>query len=145
MAINEKISGFLGNVERSIEISKMAEIGKVTGEVTKLGEHDGVALYKAPVIVAVDTRFPTKAGNTTTTVVIVPVDGAKEFAFDGGKLKFDGIAPFIYGGRGASHIFTVLDDTGDVMKRPTARRSAQKEIDALNAKLDALMAMLSKK
>ena len=145
MAINEKISGFLGNVERSIEISKMAEIGKVTGEVTKLGEHDGVALYKAPVIVAVDTRFPTKAGNTTTTVVIVPVDGAKEFAFDGGKLKFDGIAPFIYGGRGASHIFTVLDDTGDVMKRPMARRSAQKEIDALNAKLDALMAMLSKK
>lgn len=145
MAINEKISSFLGNVERSIEISKMAEIGKVTGEVTKLGEHDGVALYKAPVIVAVDTRFPTKAGNTTTTVVIVPVDGAKEFAFDGGKLKFDGIAPFIYGGRGASHVFTVLDDTGDVMKRPTARRSAQKEIDALNAKLDALMAMLSKK
>lgn len=145
MAINEKISGFLGNVERSIEISKMAEIGKVTGEVTKLGEHDGVALYKAPVIVAVDTRFPTKAGNTTTTAVIVPVDGAKEFAFDGGKLKFDGIAPFIYGGRGASHVFTVLDDTGDVMKRPTARRSAQKEIDALNAKLDALMAMLSKK
>lgn len=145
MAINEKISGFLGNVERSIEISKMAEIGKVTGEATKLGEHDGVALYKAPVIVAVDTRFPTKAGNTTTTVVIVPVDGAKEFAFDGGKLKFDGIAPFIYGGRGASHVFTVLDDTGDVMKRPTARRSAQKEIDALNAKLDALMAMLSKK
>lgn len=145
MAINEKIGGFLGNVERSIEISKMAEIGKVTGEVTKLGEHDGVALYKAPVIVAVDTRFPTKAGNTTTTVVIVPVDGAKEFAFDGGKLKFDGIAPFIYGGRGASHVFTVLDDTGDVMKRPTARRSAQKEIDALNAKLDALMAMLSKK
>lgn len=143
MVINEK--SFMGNIERSIAISKMAEISKVTGEVTKLGEHDGVALYKAPVIVAVDTRFPTKAGNTTTTVVIVPVDGAKEFAFDGGKLKFDGIAPFIYGGRGASQVFTVYGDDGDVMKRSTARRSAQKEIDALNAKLDALMAMLSKK
>lgn len=145
MATNEKINGFMGNVERSIEVSKFAEISKVTGEVVKLGEHDGVALYKAPVIVAVDTRFPTKAGNTTTTVVIVPVDGAKEFAFTGGKLKFDGIAPFIYGGRGVSHVFTVLDDAGDVMKRASTRKSAQKEIDALNAKLDMLMAMLSKK
>ena len=143
MTTNEKINSFMGNVERSIEISKMAEISKVTGEVTKLGERDGVALYKAPVIVAVDTRFPTKAGNTTTTVIIVPVDGAKEFSFNGGKLKFDGIAPFIYGGRGVSHVFTVLDDTGDIMKRPTARRSAQKEIDALNAKMDTIMAALA--
>ena len=133
----------MGNVERSIEISKFAEISKVTGEATKLGEHDGVALYKAPVIVAVDTRFPTKAGNITTTAVIVPVDGAKEFQFSGGKLKFDGIAPFVYGGRGASHVFTVYADNGDVMKRTTSRKSAQKEIDALNAKMDTIMAALA--
>ena len=46
MAINEK--SFMGNIERSIAISKMAEISKVTGEVTKLGEHDGVALFSSP-------------------------------------------------------------------------------------------------
>ena len=144
MATIEK--SFMGNIERSIAISKMAEISKVTANAPRLiADKDGVALYKAEMVVAIDRRFPTKAGNITNAVVIVPLDGAKEFAFDGGKLKMDGIAPFIYGGRGASQVFTVYGDDGDVMKRSTARRSAQKEIDALNAKLDALMAMLSKK
>lgn len=144
MAIEK--SGFMGNVERSIEISKFAEISKETASAPRLiCDRDGVALYKTEIVVAIDRRFPTKAGNTTNAVVIVPLDGGKEFPFDGGKLKMDGIAPFIYGGRGASHVFTVLDDTGDVMKRSTTRYSAQKEIDALNAKLDALMAMLAKK
>ena len=144
MAIEK--SSFMGNVERSIEISKMAEISKETASAPRLiCDRDGVALYKTEMVVAIDRRFPTKAGNTTNAVVVVPLDGGKEFPFNGGKLKMDGIAPFIYGGRGASHVFTVLDDAGDVMKRATTRKSAQKEIDALNARLDALMAMLSKK
>ena len=144
MATIEK-SGYTGNIERVISLAKLPELAKETGDVRLIKDADGVAYYKASVVIAVDRHFPTKAGNETTTAVLIPIDGAKEFQFNGGKLKFDGIAPFIYGGRGVSHVFTVLDDTGDVMKRATTRRSAQKEIDALNAKLDALMAMLSKK
>ena len=137
---------FVGNIERSIAISKMAEISKETANTPRLiCDRDGVALYKVEMVMAIDRRFPTKAGNTTNAVIVVPLDGGREFPFNGGKLKMDGIAPFIYGGRGASHVFTVLDDTGDVMKRPSTRRSAQAEIDALNAKLDALMAMIAKK
>lgn len=144
MATIEK-SGYTGNIERVIELAKAPELTKETGEIRLIKDENGVAYYKASVIVAVDRHFPTKAGNETTTAVLIPVDGAKEFQFNGGKLKFDGIAPFIYGGRGISHVFTVYADNGDVMKRSTTRKSAQKEIDALNAKLDALMAMLSKK
>ena len=145
MATIEK-SGYVGNVERAISLAKFPELAKETAKTPRLiADKNGVAYYKAEVVVAIDRHFPTKAGNETTTMVVIPLDGAKEFAFDGGKLKMDGISPFIYGGRGVSHVFTVYGDDGDVMKRPTARRSAQKEIDALNAKLDALMAMLSKK
>ena len=143
MAIEK--SGYTGNIERVIKLAKEPELAKETGEIRLIKDAAGVAYYKASVVIAVDRHFPTKAGNETTTLVVIPVDGAKEFAFDGGKLKMDGIAPFIYGGRGISHVFTVYADNGDVMKRATTRRSAQKEIDALNAKLDALMAMLSKK
>ena len=55
----------------------------------------------------------------------------------------DGIAPFIYAGRGSSHVFSVFTDSGDVMKKPTTRRSAQAEIDALNQKMDTIMAALA--
>ena len=144
MATIEK-SGYTGNIERVIELAKAPELTKETGEIRLIKDENGVAYYKASLVLAVDRHFPTKAGNETTTLVVIPVDGAKEFAFDGGKLKMDGIAPFIYGGRGISHVFTIYADNGDVMKRSTTRKSAQKEIDALNAKLDALMAMLSKK
>ena len=137
--------GYTGNIERVIELAKAPELTKETGEIRLIKDENGVAYYKASLVLAVDRHFPTKAGNETTTLVVIPVDGAKEFAFDGGKLKMDGIAPFIYGGRGISHVFTIYADNGDVMKRSTTRKSAQKEIDALNAKLDALMAMLSKK
>lgn len=146
MAINEKSSGYVGNIERVISLAKFPDLARETAKTPRLiADKDGVAYYKAEIVVAIDRHFPTKAGNETTTMVVIPLDGAKEFAFDGGKLKMDGISPFIYGGRGVSHVFTVYGDDGDVMKRSTARRSAQKEIDALNAKLDALMAMLSKK
>ena len=142
MAIEK--SGYTGNIERVISLAKFPELAKETAKTPRLiADKNGVAYYKAEVVVAIDRHFPTKAGNETTTMVVIPLDGAKEFAFDGGKLKMDGISPFIYGGRGVSHVFTVLDDTGDVMKRPTARRSAQKEIDALNAKMDTIMAALA--
>lgn len=146
MATIEKSAGFMGNVERVISLAKFPELAKETAKTPRLiADKDGVAYYRAEVVVAVDRHFPTKAGNETTTMVVIPLDGAKEFPFNGGKLKMDGIAPFIYGGRGISHVFTIYADNGDVMKRNTTRKSAQKEIDALNAKLDALMAMLSKK
>ena len=138
---NQK-SGYTGNIERVIELAKAPELAHETGDVRLIKDADGVAYYKASVVIAVDRHFPTKAGNETTTLVVIPVDGAKEFAFDGGKLKMDGISPFIYGGRGISHVFTVYADNGDVMKR-TSRKSAQKEIDALNAKMDTIMAALA--
>ena len=143
MAIEK--SGFMGNIERSIQLVKAECVSKVTAEKPiELGERDGVTYYKASVIVAIDEKFPTKAGNVTTTAVIIPVDGAKQFSTaSGNTVKFDGIAPFIYAGRGASHVFTVVNATGDVVKKTGGRKSAQAEIDALNAKMDALMATLA--
>ena len=145
MATIEKSTGFMGNVERSIQIGKAECVSKVTAEKPiKVGEHDGVTYYKSSVIVAIDERFPTKAGNMTTTVVVIPVDGAKQFeTASGNVVKMDGISPFIYAGRGASHVFTVVNAAGDVVKRQTGRKSAQAEIDALNAKMDTIMAALA--
>ena len=145
MAI-EKSSGYTGNIERVISLAKFPELAKETAKTPRLiADKDGVAYYKAEVVVAVDRHFPTKAGNETTTMVIIPLDGGKEFPFDGGKLRMDGISPFIYGGRGISHVFTVYGDDGDVMKRQTGRKSAQAEIDAMRKQLDAIMALLAKK
>lgn len=146
MATIEK-SSFMGNVERSIQLSKAECVSKVTAEKPiKVGERDGVTYYKASVVVAVDERFPTKAGNVTTTVVVIPVDGAKTFpTASGNVVKMDGISPFIYAGRGASHVFTVVDGAGDVVKRQTGRKSAQAEIDAMRKQLDAIMALLAQK
>ena len=140
----EQKSGFMGNVERTIELSKWDEIAHLTAEKpVKIAEKDGATLYTAKVGIIVDNNFPTKAGNTVTTAILVPLDGAKEFEFNGGKLKFDGINPFIYQGRGASHVFTTYADNGDVMKRKTTRRSAQAEIDSLNEKMNTILAALA--
>ena len=137
----------MGNVERSIKITKLPELAKVTAEKPiKVGDADGVTYYKTSVVIAIDEKFPTKAGNVTTTAVIIPVDGAKQFpTASGNTVKFDGIAPFIYAGRGVSHVFTVVNETGDVVKRQTGRKSAQAEIDAMRKQLDAIMAMLAAK
>ena len=144
MATIEKSNGFMGNIARSIEISKMAEIAKETADAPRLiCKHDGVSVYKVSVAIAVDTKFPTKAGNETTTLVVVPLDGGKEFPIDGGKVKMDGIPPFIYGGRGSSHVFSVFTDSGDVMKRNTTRKSSQKQIDELNEKMNTILAALA--
>lgn len=143
---NQK-SGFMGNVERAIAAGKFQEISKVTAEKpVKVGENDGITYYKASVVVAVDEKFPTKAGNVTTAVMVVPLDGAKQFeTASGNVLKFDGIPPFIYAGRGVSHVFTVVNTAGDVVKRSTSRKSASAEVAELKKQLDAIMAMLSKK
>ena len=135
--------GYTGNIERVIELSKAPELAKETGDVRLIKDENGVAYYKASVVIAVDRHFPTKAGNETTTAVLIPIDGGKEFPFNGGKLKFDGIAPFIYGGRGISHVFTVYADNGDVMKRSTTRKSSQKQIDELNEKMNTILAALA--
>ena len=135
----------MGNIERSIKLGKMFPSTVTADKPVKVGESDGATLYTAKVGIIVDTCFPTKAGNTTTTVVVVPLDGAKEFAFNGGKVKMDGIAPFIYQGRGASHVFSVLDDAGDVVKRHASRKSASAEVAELKKQLDAIMTLLSKK
>jgi hypothetical protein len=145
MATENKAS-FTGNVERAIALSKWEELSHITAEKpVRVGGHDGADLYTVKVGIFVDRAFPTKAGNVTTAVVMVPLDGGKVFDFDGGKLKFDGIPPFIYGGRGISHVFTVLDDDGDVMKRHTTRRSSTAEIQELKKQLDTIMALLAKK
>lgn len=146
MATIEK-SGFMGNIERSVKASKLPELGKVTaGKPVKVGESDGITYYKTEIVLAVDERFPTKAGNVTTAIMVVPLDGAKQFPTASGNIvKMDGISPFIYAGRGASHVFTVVDGAGDVVKRQTGRKSAQAEIDAMRKQLDAIMALLAQK
>ena len=146
MAI-EKSTGFMGNVERAIAAGKFQEISKVTAEKpVKVGENDGIAYYQTCVVVAVDERFPTKAVNTTTAVMVVPLDGAKQFeTASGNVLKFDGIPPFIYAGRGVSHVFTVVNTAGDVVKRTVSRRSASAEIDEIKKQLAAIAAMLAAK
>ena len=141
MAIEK--SGYTGNIERAISLAKLPELAKETGEIRLIKDADGVAYYKASVVIAVDRHFPTKAGNETTTMVVIPIDGAKEFPFDGGKLKMNGIPPFIYGGRGISQVFTVYADNGDVMKHSTTRKSSQKQIDELNEKMNTILAALA--
>ena len=145
MAIEK--SGFVGNIERSIQLVKAECVNKVTAEKPiELGERDGVTYYKASVIIAIDEKFPTKAGNVTTAIMVVPLDGAKTFpTASGNVVKMDGISPFIYAGRSASHVFTVVDGAGDVVKRQTGRKSAQAEIDAMRKQLDAIMALLAQK
>lgn len=144
MATIEK-SSFMGNVERVINISKLPELGKITAEKPmKVAENDGVTYYKTSVVIGIDERFPTKAGNMTTTVVIIPVDGAKTFqTASGNTVKMDGISPFIYAGRGASHVFTVVDGAGDVVKRQNGRKSASAEIANMQKQLDTIMAALA--
>lgn len=142
----ENQKSFTGNVERAISLSKWAEIGHMTAEKpVKVASRDGATLFTAKVGIVVDTNFPTKAGNVTTAIVVIPLDGGKVFPIDGGTVKMDGIAPFIYQGRGASHVFSVLDDAGDVVKRKSTRKSASAEVAELKKQLDAIMTLLSKK
>lgn len=147
MATLEKSASFMGNVERSITVTKLPELGKVTADKpVKVAESDGVTYYRATVVVAIDEKFPTKAGNVTTTAIIIPVDGAKQFeTASGNTVKFDGIAPFIYAGRGASHVFTVVDNTGDVVKRTGGRKSTATEVAELKKQLDMIMKLLASK
>ena len=142
----EKNNSFTGNVDRAIELSKFDEIAHMTAEhPIKVASHGGATLFKVEIGVVVDTCFPTKAGNTTTAIVIVPLDGGKEFHIDGATLKMDGVAPFIYQGRGMSQVFTVLNDAGDVVKRHNGRKSAATEVAEMKKQLDAIMALLAKK
>lgn len=138
-------NGFIGNIERAIKVAKLPELGKVTAEKPiKVGDADGVTYYKTTVVLAVDERFPTKAGNMTTAIMVVPLDGAKQFeTASGNVVKMDGISPFIYAGRGASHVFTVVDGAGDVVKRQAGRKSASAEIANMQKQLDVIMAALA--
>ena len=142
----EKNNSFTGNVERAIALSKWEEISRMTASnPVKVAEHDGATLFKVEIGVVVDTNFPTKAGNTTTAVVIVPLAGAKDFRIDGATLKMNGVAPFIYQGRGMSQVFTVFNDAGDVVKRHNGRKSAASEVAEMKKQLDMIMALLAKK
>ena len=144
--MEEKKNGFTGNVERAIALSKLDEISRMTAsKPVKVAEHDGATLFKAEFGFIIDTNFPTKAGNVTTAVVLVPLAGGKEFHIDGATLKMDGVAPFIYQGRGMSQVFTVLNDAGDVVKRHVNRKSAASEVAELKKQLDTIMALLAKK
>ena len=142
----EKNNSFTGNVERAVALSKFEEIARMTAsKPSMVASRDGATLFKVEIGVIVDTCFPTKAGNTTTAVVIVPLDGAKEFRIDGATLKMNGIPPFIYQGRGMSQIFTVLNDAGDVVKRHANRKSAASEVAEMKKQLDMIMSLLAKK
>lgn len=142
----EKNSGFTGNIERAVALSKFEEIAHLTAErPTKIASHDGATLFTVKIGVIVDTNFPTKAGNTTTAVVLIPLDDARDFRIDGATLKMNGIPPFIYQGRGMSQIFTVLNDAGDVIKRHNNRKSAASEVAEMKKQLDMIMALLAKK
>lgn len=140
---NQK-SGFMGNVERAIKLGKAFPSTEV-GSVRKIKEEDGATFFKVEIGVVVDSNFPTKAGNTTTAMIIVPLDGGKDFPTGWGKVTMNGIPPFIYQGRGASMVFTSLNTAGDVVKKNTSRRSASAEVAELKKQLDAIMAMLAAK
>lgn len=143
--VNEKSNGFMGNVERSIKLGKAFPATATAEKPVKVGTLDGATMFTVKMGVIVDTAFPTKAGNTTTALIMVPLDGGKVFPIDGGTVKMDGIAPFIYQGRGASHVFTMYADNGDVVKRKSTRKSASAEVAELKKQLDAIMTLLSKK
>lgn len=142
----EKNNSFTGNVDRAIALSNWEEIAHLTANnPVKVASRDGATLFKAEVGIVVDTNFPTKAGNTTTAVVLVPLDGARDFRIDSATLKMNGVSPFIYQGRGMSQVFTVLNDAGDVVKRHANRKSTASEVAELKKQLDTIMALLAKK
>ena len=139
----ENQKSFTGNVERAIQVGKAFPATVTAEKPVKVGEHDGAFMFSVKMGIVVDTRFPTKAGNVTTALIVVPLDGGKEFPINGGKVKLDGIPPFIYGGRGVSQVFTTYADNGDVVKRKSTRRSSTAEIEELNKKVDNLMAAIA--
>ena len=142
----EKNNSFTGNVDRAITLSKWDEIAHLTAErPTEIATHDGATLFTVKVGVIVDTCFPTKAGNTTTALVIVPLYGGGDFRIDGATLKMTGVSPFIYQGRGTNQVFTVFNDAGDVVKRHNGRKSAASEVAELKKQLDTIMSLLAKK
>ena len=143
MATLEKSASFTGNVERSIKVGKAFPATVTSDKPVKVGESDGAYMFSVKMGVVVDTRFPTKSGNVTTALIIVPLDGGKVFPIEGGTVKMDGIPPFIYGGRGISQVFTTYADNGDVVKRKATRRSSTAEIEALNKKVDSLMEVIA--
>lgn len=134
---------FMGNIERAIKVGNAFPATVTAEKPVKVGEHDGAFMFSVKMGIVVDTRFPTKAGNVTTALIVVPLDGGKEFPINGGKVKMDGIPPFIYGGRGVSKTFTAYADNGDVVKRKSTRRSSTAEIEELNKKIDAIMAAMA--
>lgn len=139
----ENQKSFTGNIERAVQLGK-AFPANVTGSARLVKEEGGASFFKAEIGVIVDTAFPTKAGNTTTALIVVPLPGGKDFPTNWGKVQMNGIPPFIYQGRGASMVFTALDNTGDVVKKKSAsRRSSTAEIEALNKKVDSLMAAIA--
>ena len=139
---NEK--SFTGNIERAVQLGK-AFPATVTGSARLIKEESGASFFKAEIGIVVDTCFPTKAGNTTTALIVVPLPGGKDFPTNWGKVQMNGIPPFIYQGRGTSQVFTSFNTNGDVVKKSTSRRSstATAEIDALNKKVDSLMAAIA--
>ena len=142
----EKNNSFTGNVERAVALSKWEEIAHLTAnKPAMVASHDGATLFKVEMGVVVDTCFPTKAGNTTTAIVIVPLGGGKDFHIEGATLKMNGVSPFIYQGRGMSQVFTVLNDAGDVVKHHNGRKSAATEVAEMKKQLDMIMALLAKK
>ena len=145
MAIEK--SSFVGNIERAIALSKWDEISKETADKPiKITSRDGATLFTVKMGVIIDTNFPTKAGNTTTALVLIPLDGGKEFPIDDGKIKMDGIAPFIYQGRGISRVFSMYAENGDILKKSKGgRKSAAAEIEELRKQIAAIAAMLEKK
>lgn len=135
-------SGFMGNIERAIRLGK-AFPANVTGSARLVKEEGGASFFKAEIGVIVDAAFPTKAGNTTTALIVVPLPGGKDFPTNWGKVQMNGIPPFIYQGRGVSHVFTALDNTGDVVKKKSTRKSAAAEIEELKKQLADIAALLA--
>lgn len=134
-------SNFVGNQERALAISKFAEVQKCTaGKPVFLGTVDGVHLFKAEAVFAVDTAFPTKKGGVTTALLIVPLDGAKSLKWGDGSAELDAGPLWVYK---ASRMFRVLDGAGDPVKK--GRKSAATEVAELRKQLDAIMALLAKK
>lgn len=131
---------FLGNIERATKVAQFAEVQKCTSSKPAfLGTVDGVHLFKAEAVFAVDTAFPTKKGGVTTALLIVPLDGAKSLKWDDGSAELDAGPLWVYK---ASRMFRVLDAAGDPVKK--GRQSTAKEVAELKSQLNAMMAMLAK-
>lgn len=131
-------STFTSNLERALKVGQFDEVQKCTsGSPIYLGTREGVHLFKAETVFAVDTAMPTKKGGVTTALLVCPLSGATSLKWEDGSAELDAGPIWVYK---ASRQFRVLDAAGDPVRK--GRKTAAAEVAELRQQLAAQQELL---